>query len=115
MEIIWVWLIAVGVVGFGFGVWVALWLRTHKEATTLRDELSGIYAVAIERTIRKNSNKTAIMQLLKSRGEMTNSEIRDEIGVSRQSVVNYMDELEKEGKIVQIGTTGRGVTYKIKD
>jgi hypothetical protein len=30
-------------------------------------------------------------------------------------VVNYMDELEKEGKIVQIGTTGRGVTYKIKD
>lgn len=46
--------------------------------------------------------------------EVSNVEIRRALGVSERSVVRYMDELEKEGKVEQIGDTGRGVEYRLK-
>jgi len=45
---------------------------------------------------------------------LSNEQLRELVGVSARSIVEYMDELEAEGKGVQLGTTGTAVTYRLK-
>lgn len=73
----------------------------------------GICAAAIDQAVRKNSNKERIVGLLRER-ELGNAGIREELGVSRQSVTRYLDELEQEGRVEQVGSAGQSVTYRLK-
>lgn len=74
----------------------------------------GICQVALEQTMRKQTNKQKALALLGNGRELGNEEIRESLDVSRQSVARYMNELEKEGKVEQVGDSGRGVTYRLK-
>jgi Fic family protein len=76
-----------------------------------REPVVGICAAALDQTVRKNANKAKILELLQT-SELTNSDIRDALGVSRNTAVRYMDELEAEGRVEQVGTTGRSVLYR---
>lgn len=51
--------------------------------------------------------------VFESNKELTNEKIKQELGVTDRSTVRYMEELEKTGKVTQIGTTGRSVTYRM--
>ena len=73
----------------------------------------GICNTAVDRIVRKNANKKKILALLGERGELSNSDIRDELGVSGRTAVRYMNELEKGGKVEQIGDTGKYTHYKL--
>ena len=77
-----------------------------------RDEALGICNFAVEQSVSKQRNKQKILELLKITNELTNEKIKEELGVTDRSVVRYMDELEKAGKVAQQGTTGRSVTYR---
>ena len=80
----------------------------------VRETAVGVCVSALDRTVRKNSNKEKALVFLRERGEIDNEEIREHLGVSRQSVVRYMTELEREGKVEQVGDIGRGVVYRLK-
>ena len=82
-----------------------------------------IYSFVLDQTIRKNKNKAKILELFAAKprsassvqAQLTNADIREALGISAASVVRYMDELEKEGKVEQVGDTGRGVAYRLKN
>jgi len=42
---------------------------------------------------------------------ITNNEVEHMLGVSNTTAERYLDQLEKAGKLKQIGKTGQGVTY----
>jgi predicted HTH transcriptional regulator len=89
--------------------------RTGKGVAKKGFETSiGICQSALDQTVRKNTNKQKILKFLKEREKTGNEEIREHLGVSRQSVVRYMDELETEGKVEQIGSIGHAVFYRLK-
>lgn len=92
------------------GIAVVVILLTKKT----REGVKGICATALDQTVRKNANKEKIAALLAERGELGNSDIRKALGVSERTAVRYMDELEREGKVEQVGDTGRGVQYCLK-
>jgi len=79
-----------------------------------RQEAAGICEVALGQTAKKNANKERVLTLLRERGELSNAEIREALGVVRRSVIRYMTELEKEGKVEQVGEIGRSVIYRLK-
>lgn len=74
----------------------------------------GICAAALDQTVRKNVSKQKILELMREKGEMTNEEIREHLGVSRRTAARYMDVLEREGKVIQSGDIGRGVVYRLR-
>ena len=88
--------------------------EAQREGTSTSKELAGICAAATHRTFMKEANKTKALELLAEQGELSNSDLRHAIGVSRRTVVNYMSELEKEGRVKQVGDAGRGVLYQLK-
>lgn len=59
---------------------------------------------------RKKEQKAKILVMLKERGELTNDAIEKVLKISDASVTRYLDELEKEGKVVQKGNV-RGTYY----
>lgn len=63
---------------------------------------------------KKEDRKKIILKLLKENKKFSNKELKKKLKVSRKTIVNYCDELEKEGKIKQVGKTGRSAYYKLK-
>lgn len=82
-----------------------------KHQTSTGQELVGICLSAIETTSQKEGRKQRALEMLREQGELSNSEIREELGVASRTVVKYMSELESEGKVKQVGDVGRGVVY----
>ena len=65
----------------------------------------------------KQENKEKILQELTLRGaqgKITNNDIEKLLNVSDATATRYLEELEKENKIEQIGKTGRSVYYQLK-
>lgn len=62
----------------------------------------------------KRRRKEKIMQMLAGRAEIKNDDVEKMLDVSDASATNYLSELEKEGKIEQVGTVGRFVSYRKK-
>ncbi len=56
--------------------------------------------------------KKKILELLKEKDKITNDEAQKLLGVSDATATRYLDELEKEGKIKQVGKEGRFVYYE---
>ena len=93
-------------------VLVALLVRPVRERA--KREVVGICGFALDQTVRKQTNKQKALALLGEKGSAGNEEIREVLGVSRQSVARYMTELERAGRVEQMGEIGRGVVYRLK-
>jgi predicted HTH transcriptional regulator len=61
---------------------------------------------------RKEKIKNQIFEMFKENEKITNSDIVEKLDISKTSTVRYLDELEEEGKVKQIGKVGRNVHYK---
>lgn len=60
----------------------------------------------------KESGKRAIYELLETNHPLTNNDVEAMLGVSDATATRYFEELEKEGKVRQVGKTGRHVSYE---
>ena len=63
---------------------------------------------------RKRKKLDKILSLFETKSQITNSDIQKLLRVSRATAKRYMDILEKENKVVQIGSVGKGVFYSKK-
>ena len=106
-------ILIIAVVVLGILLWLAR-RDAKRHGTRTAEELVGICTVAIDTTVRKRANLDKILGLLEGQRELSNSEIRRALGVSSRTAVRYLDELEKEGKVEQVGKIGHTVTYRLK-
>lgn len=108
-----IYLILLFLIGIGL---VLVFSRSAREKTV------GICAVVLGQSTKKRENKEKILAILQKRarsnpsgqGELSNADVREALGVSPRTVVSYMDELEKEGKVEQAGNIGQNVRYRFK-
>ncbi|NQV93072.1 winged helix-turn-helix transcriptional regulator [Candidatus Kaiserbacteria bacterium] len=96
-------LIIVGVLGVGVGMSLG-----HKDSGKRLGNF-----INKERSPQKGRRKKMLLKHIKDQGELTNSEAQVLLGVSDTTIVTYLDELEEEGKVVQVGESGRGVYYTL--
>ena len=60
---------------------------------------------------RKHKKFEKILEFLNTKGKITNDEVEKLLHVSDATATRYLSALEKEGKIQQVGKTGKAVTY----
>lgn len=77
-------------------------------------QLQGIATHTEKQQNEKQSRKERILTMIREKGSVTNNDIEKALDVSDASVTNYLQELEREGKIEQIGERGRFVSYRLK-
>ena len=67
-----------------------------------------------EQEKKKQENLEKMREYIKGKTKITNNDIKKLLGVSDATVIRYLNELEKEGLIEQMGETGQSVYYKVK-
>lgn len=60
---------------------------------------------------RKQKKLEKILEFLNAKGKITNDEVEKLLHVSDATATRYLSALEKQGKIKQVGKTGKAVTY----
>lgn len=93
-------LIIVAVVGIALGMYIA---RRKADA--------GFIAKQME---QKAENKQKIIEFIQANGQIQNNDVEKLAGVSNATAERYLDELEKEDKLIQHGTIGQNVFYTLK-
>ena len=113
-------IIALVIIIVGF-VLVVSRREAGRHGTSTKEEFVGICRSAVETASQKEERKESVLALLHEHGELSNSEIRKMLGRlpagrqgSSRTAVRYLDELEKEGKVEQVGEAGHSVTYRLK-
>lgn len=66
-----------------------------------------------EQSKKKAENKESVLKMLSEKGRVTNDDVENLLGVSDATATRYLDELEKEGKVRQVGVTGQAVYYEL--
>jgi len=66
----------------------------------------------VENAREKEENKQKILEFFESQERVANNDIEKLLGVSDATATRYLDELEKEGKVKQVGKTGKYVYYE---
>jgi predicted HTH transcriptional regulator len=62
----------------------------------------------------KKERVERLMAMLQEKGEVTNNDVEQLLGVSDATATRYLSELEARGYAEQIPETGRGVVYRLK-
>lgn len=90
----------VAIVGIALGMYIA-----RRNATT---------GFIIKQVEQKTENKQKILAFVQTNGKIQNNDVKKLVGVSNATAERYLDELEKEGVIIQHGVIGQGVFYTPK-
>lgn len=88
--------------------------RTKKEKEEQLHIVSGIDEFNRRMQEIKEERKQKIIGFLTDKKKIKTNEVADLLDISRATAFRYLEELEKEGKIEQIGAFGRNVQYKLK-
>lgn len=67
-----------------------------------------------EESKEKILNELTLRQAQGKEAKITNNDVEKLLGVSDATATRYLDELEKQGKVKQVGKTGRSVYYQLK-
>lgn len=65
------------------------------------------------RNAEREAHVAAVMAEAQKRGTITNHEVQALLGVSDATAERYLQELESEGKLAQVGKTGNAVSYRV--
>ena len=76
------------------------------------ESISPTAAANEARDAQKDERKRKVLQLFDVQKEIRNSDVERLLDVSDATTTNYLQELEKEGELIQLGDTGRGVVYR---
>ncbi len=71
------------------------------------------YGILDGKSQTKQHNLELILALFAKYPQLTNTIIRRELDFDDRVIVNYMDELEKQGKARQVGKTGARAYYEL--
>lgn len=103
--------ILIFVLGMAAGAAVVKWLDFQKKNKDGKAEKTKGNLIE-QQAEEKRQNKEAILGILETQSPLTNNHVEQLLGVSDATAERYLQELEKEGRVRQVGKTGQGVRYE---
>jgi len=108
----WVWFILGFVVALGVVAWVLPSVRGKNDPSTPKAS-PGLPDDLISHQAREKAEKLGkIKGLFARQTKVANDDVQTLLGVSDATATRYLDELEKQGIIRQVGQTGKHVYYE---
>ena len=96
-----------GIIIGAFGMW--LWSRNRQQQPA---EMSGLARHQQQRQAAKTKALEIILAHATEHGEITNEKVEELTNVSDATATRYLQELEDQGQLTQIGTVGPKVRYR---
>jgi len=104
------------VLGLGVGLGIGWVVKRHKAnlSPALPSKGEGETVINPEQVKKRKENLGQIIGFMAVNPQITNNDVEKLLGVSNATAERYLNELEGQGKIVQVGKTGQGVYYQLK-
>lgn len=103
-----------GIVVGAVGVWIVD-SRFHGNDKKGSGSDKGGRVINPEQVRVRRENLEKVVEMAREKGEIANDDVEKELGVSDATAQRYLQELESQGKLVQIGTRGKYVKYAISN
>lgn len=101
-------------IAFGVVIGILLCLFFWEQKSLFTSSLKFVTQVKLtNQSKEKQRNLELILALFAKHETLTNAMVRQELGFDDRVVVNYMDELEKLGRVKQVGKTGVDAHYEL--
>lgn len=104
----------IGAIGIVIGYYLALSRRSSPERRRTVGRKTKKAGLIARQKQEKEANLQKIREYMRGRESARNEEIEKLLGVSDATATRYMDELEQEGAVKQIGRSGPKVLYKAR-
>ncbi len=95
-----------------FVVWFLIWSKVVKHGIKSQPGVDKLQEFNAEREKEREVNKQKILNLLEEKIKIANDDIQKLLSVSDATATRYLDELEKDGQIKQVGQVGHYVYYE---
>jgi len=93
-----------------FGLVVGYWLgKTKSDSKAL---LGDKRIINPDQVADKQRHLEQVLKLAQDKGEIANDDVEKALGVSNATAERYLQELETQGKLQQIGELGKYVKYR---
>ena len=103
------------ILGFSLGWWLSLrHCPKPKKKQISRSARAKTNKINTRKRQSKTEKKKKILIFLKKYGHAKNDDIEKLLGISDATVTRYMNELEKEGRVIQKGKPRGGAYYILK-
>lgn len=99
------------IIGFIIGIGAGYFLGRNNSGSTTQDK-DQFFVNNAEKIKSENMIKLKDYLAKETDGEINNEDVRTLLNVSDTTACRYLDNLEKEGLIKQVGTDGPKVYYK---
>lgn len=83
-----------------------------RRSSGLPEEKKKVETLIEKEKRQKAENMRKILGLLETQTPLTNNHVEQLLGISDATATRYLEELEKEGRVRQVGTTGQAVYYE---
>ena len=83
-----------------------------EQGKALFDATRGKRSLVEKQAREKEENKRKILEFFESKLRVVNDDIEALLGVSDATTTRYLEELEREGLVRQVGKTGKHVYYE---
>ena len=102
--------------GVGVGWWMKRKLKSNLSVPAGHLPSPGEMGEVInpEQVEKRKENLEKVLEIARQKGEIANDDVERGLGISNATAERYLQELETQGKLVQVGSTGRNVIYKPK-
>lgn len=94
----------------GLGIWFLFFTKIEKEHSNILENV-GVSGFTENQQKEKVEHKQKILDMFLSRDKIANKDVERELNVSDSTATRYLGELEKEGKIRQVGGEDNRYTY----
>ncbi len=92
-------------IGIALGVWLAQYYMKQLSSPSSK-------MIADEQK-HKEEHLIKLREYIKGKDEVTNDEVEKFLHISDATTERYLDELEQDGILKQMGKTGQSVRYKV--
>ena len=93
------------IIGFSLGYWYAQ--TRKKDKPQMNQKAQEFHRI-------KEENKKKIIAYLKENAKVTNNDVEELLGVGDTSAYKYLEGLQQEGIVTQVGKEGRSVFYQLR-
>jgi predicted HTH transcriptional regulator len=88
--------------------------KMEKEIKAAEEQFLGLSDYNKKATEIKEQGKEKILNYIKEKGKIDAGQASSLLDVSRYTAFRYLEELQRQGKIEQVGAFGRAVEYRAK-
>lgn len=102
------------IIGLLIGGGVVLLLMRKRNSSAIAPLNGGTRNPNQEKIEQRRQNLDKVLELAGQKGEISNNDVEQALGVSDATAERYLQELESQGRLEQVGGAGRAVSYKLK-